>query len=207
MKEYVKMFESGGFEGSRFDRIATMMHSYIVDWRDYGYEMEPIMDIVAMDLPDLLDKDPEGTKFFGDKHIGDRIGLPSAAFVRLLSNMVSAHDNGDDDEFTRAYETAMGQIIDRSNAHIPHYVMLDYLLHMMFLVGMTDLGARGGAEEFGREESKPALDQDAIFDKVKKHGADSLTDEEKSFLHRFVGESLLVSFRSFCESLEKNERQ
>lgn len=207
MKEYVKMFESGDAGESRFERVAGLMHAYLLAWRNRGYDLEANLDLIKLDLPDLIDLDPEDATFFHEEYVDDKVRLPSAAFIHLLSDMINSHADGDDDAFTQAYETAMGQIIDRSNAHIPHYVMLDYLLHMMFLVGMTDLGARGGAEEFGREESKPALDQDAIFDKVKKHGADSLTDEEKSFLHRLVGESLLVSFRSFCESLEKNERQ
>lgn len=54
MKEYVKMFEAGGFAGGRFERIGTLMHSFLLDWRDYGYELQPNLDLITLDLPDLL---------------------------------------------------------------------------------------------------------------------------------------------------------
>ena len=204
------MFESGDAGESRFERIGTLMHSYLIDWRDYGYELRPNLDLIKLDLPDLIDLDPEGTKLFGTQYVDEKVGMPSAAFIRLLSDMINAHAAGDDDAFTQAYETAMGQIIDRSNAQIPHYVLLDYLLHMMFLVGMTELGSRSGAREFDAQDltSKEitTMDQDSIFDKVKRHGAESLTDEEKTFLRRFVGESSVSSFIDFCESLEKKKQ-
>lgn len=199
------MFESGDAGESRFERIGMLMHSYLIDWRDYGYELRPNLDLIKLDLPDLIDLDPEGTKLFGTQYVDEKVGMPSAAFIRLLSYMINAHAAGNDDAFTQAYETAMGQIIDRSNAQIPHYVLLDYLLHMMFLVGMTELGSRFGAQEYSDKEIT-TLDQDSIFDKVKRHGAESLTDEEKTFLRRFVGESSVSSFIDFCESLEKKKQ-
>lgn len=210
MKEYVKMFESGGFGDSRFHRVASLMHAYLLAWREYGYGREPNMGIVRMDAPALIDSDPGELEFFGTEYVDDNVGLPSAAFLALLSEMVEAHAAGDDDAFTDAFETASSYIADRKNAKIPHYELLDYLLYMMYTVGVTELGARGGAEEWDEHEGSAAgkeivaMDQDTIFDKVKR--GIPLQPEEEEFLKNMVGESLVPSFRGFCLLIEKKTR-
>jgi len=203
------MFESGDAGESRFERVAGLMHAYLLAWRNRGYDLEANLDLIKLDLPDLIDLDPEDATFFYENYVDDKVGMPSAAFIHLLSDMINSHADGGADAFTEAYETAMGQIIDRSNAQISHYVLLDYLLHMMFLVGMTELGSRFGAQEFDAQDltSKEitTMDQDSIFDKVKRHGAESLTDEEKTFLRRFVGESFIITLDSVMSAVKKME--
>ena len=223
MREHVRLFESGDLF---FVRSVQKVMDYVWKWRESMGMNEVNADIARMPIHGFARTDPSGMDYFTDRRVEDRVKPPVEDMLEPVMRMIGAYEEDDDDKFTEAFGDVYTNVRHIDN---PHYKLLSYMLYATFITGVNEIMQRqsqktaqtddaiNGYYDDERQEIQPEPntmkdaqpdldDEEAIYDKIKTRGEGSLTDKEKEFLRRSIGESSVSSFIDFCESLEKKKQ-